>query len=159
MWKLPKWRESIYLFFKKNVNYSFLPGGWFTFSILISLIPKISMQKFANSANVATELPMGLSFKRVFSYILPTLALILKWVYLWTSFYQVVKINLFLRLIVVADKVGLNQLNWIHNKLYPYIIQHVLSSSIMSSDRYFVFTNNFGMIQIFHGSSWWCNEW
>ena len=111
--------EKVFICFsKKNVNYSFLPGGWFTFSILISLIPKISMQKFANNANVATELPMGLSFKRVFSYILPTLALIIKWVlYLWTSFYQVVKINLFLRLIVVADKVGLNQLNWIHNKL------------------------------------------
>ena len=65
--------EKVFICFsKKNVNYSFLPGGWFTFSILISLIPKISMQKFANSANVATELPMGLSFKRVFSYILPS---------------------------------------------------------------------------------------
>ena len=71
-------RKYLFVFQKKNVNYSFLPGGWFTFSILISLIPKISMQKFANNANVATELPMGLSFKRVFSYILPTLALIIK---------------------------------------------------------------------------------
>ena len=96
---------------RKNVDYSFLPEVWFTFSILISLIPKISMQKFANNANGIAN---GFELLIVFSYIAN---------FSTHNKVSFISMNLFLssnknkshlgilRLIVVADKVGLNQLN------------------------------------------------